>query len=58
MSDMKRAKMRAALADLRVLDEHGFGYGTGIPMPIQDFLISINKVILLQGELFMEMLEK
>ena len=36
-----------ALQTLRDLDEHGFGYGTGIPLPIQHYLLSLNKAVLL-----------
>jgi len=36
-----------ALQYLRNIDEYGFGYGTGIPLPIQQYMIAVNKAILL-----------
>ena len=35
-----------ALQALRDLDKYGFGYGSGIPLPVQHYLLSLNKAVL------------
>ena len=50
-------KIDEALQPLRNLDEYGFGYGSGIPLPYQYYIKDVNKAILTILEAYTEILK-
>lgn len=53
-----QSTIEEALQPLRDLNEHGFGYGTGIPLPVQSYLLTINRALLTILEVHLEFINQ